>query len=119
VEWSRPGERLKVGGIDPFITPSGNERHLRATVAHDGYCGKAPGAGGAICARGSCGRGEVELRGLMWRIRCRERDELRQFPQILGGGGQQELVFRSARATQAQSIEPEYALQVSECISTF
>ena len=50
----------------------------------------------------------------MWRIRCRERDELRQFPQILGGGGQQELVFRSARATQAQSIEPEYALQVSE-----
>ena len=50
----------------------------------------------------------------MWRIRCRERDELRQFPQILGGGGQQELVFRSAQATQAQSIEPEYALKVSE-----
>ena len=50
----------------------------------------------------------------MWRIRRRERVELRQFPQILGGGGQQELVFRSARATQAQSIEPEYALHVSE-----
>src|SRR3984957_17289360 len=113
MEWSRPGERLKVGGIDPFITPSGNERHLRATAAHDGYCG-SPGAGGAICARGSCGRGEVELRGLMWRIRCRERDELRQFPQILGGGGQP--VFRSARATQAQSIEPDYALQLCEVL---
>jgi hypothetical protein len=46
-----------------------------------------------------------------WR---RERNELHQFPQILGCGGQQELVFGSARAAQAQSVEPEYALQMSE-----
>ena len=44
----------------------------------------------------------------------RRRDELRQFPQVLGGGRQQELVFGSARPTQAQSVEPEIALQMSE-----
>ena len=44
----------------------------------------------------------------------RNGDELRQFPQILGGGGQQELVIRSARTAQAQSIEPEDALQMCE-----
>jgi hypothetical protein len=44
----------------------------------------------------------------------REGDEFRQFPQILGGGGQQELVLGSARATEAQSTEPEDALQMSE-----
>jgi hypothetical protein len=32
----------------------------------------------------------------------------------LGGGGQQELVFRSVRPAQAQSVEPEDALQVSK-----
>jgi hypothetical protein len=32
----------------------------------------------------------------------------------LGGGGQEELVFGPARATQAQSTEPEDALQMSE-----
>jgi hypothetical protein len=41
-------------------------------------------------------------------------DELRQLPQILGGGCQEELVFRSARSAQAQFAEPEDALQVSE-----
>ena len=44
----------------------------------------------------------------------RNGDELRQFPQVLGGGGQEELVFRSARATEAQSVEPEDALQMGE-----
>ena len=67
----------------------------------------------------AAGEAKLSCAASCGRIRCRERVELRQFPQILGGGGQQELVFRSARATQAQSIEPEYALQVSECISTF
>jgi hypothetical protein len=43
-----------------------------------------------------------------------EGDELRQFPQVLGGSGQEELVLGFARATQAQSIEPEDALQMSE-----
>ena len=46
-------------------------------------------------------------------------DELRQFPQILGGGCQEELVFRSVRSAQAQLIEPEDALQVSEEHLTF
>jgi hypothetical protein len=46
--------------------------------------------------------------------RRREREELRQFSEVLGGGGQQELIFRSARPAQAQSVEPEDALQVSE-----
>jgi hypothetical protein len=41
-------------------------------------------------------------------------DELRQLPQILGGGCQEALVFRSARSPQAQLTEPEDALQVSK-----
>jgi hypothetical protein len=44
----------------------------------------------------------------------REWNELRQFSQILGGGGQQELVLGSIWAAQAQSTEPEDALQMSE-----
>jgi hypothetical protein len=42
----------------------------------------------------------------------REGDELRQFPQILDGGGQQELVLGSPRVTEAQSTESEDALQM-------
>jgi hypothetical protein len=44
----------------------------------------------------------------------RERDKLCQFPQILGGGGQQELVLGSGWATEAQSTKPENALEMSE-----
>src|SRR5271168_2570596 len=44
----------------------------------------------------------------------RKGDELRQFPQVLGGGGQQELVLGSLWAAQAQSAESEDALQMSE-----
>jgi hypothetical protein len=44
----------------------------------------------------------------------RERNELRQLSEVLGGGGQQELIFGSTRPTQAQSIQPEDALQMSE-----
>jgi hypothetical protein len=62
-----------------------------------------------VCKRRLSAR--TALCGEDWR---RERNELRQFPQILGSGGQKELVFRSARAAQAQSIEPEDALQMSE-----
>ena len=43
-----------------------------------------------------------------------EGNDFSQFPQILGGGGQQELVFGSTWATEAQSIEPEDALQMRE-----
>ena len=35
----------------------------------------------------------------------RERNELRQFSQILGCGGQQELVFGSVWTTEAQSTQ--------------
>jgi hypothetical protein len=38
--------------------------------------------------------------------RRRKGDEIGQFPQILGSGGQEELVLGSARPAQAQSIEP-------------
>ena len=60
--------------------------------------------------------GAVELRRLAsngedWRWKG---DELRQLPQILGGGCQEELVFGSAWSAQAQLTEPEDALQVSE-----
>ena len=41
----------------------------------------------------------------MWRRWEPVRDELRQFPQVLGCGGQQELVFGSAWATEAQTVE--------------
>jgi len=44
----------------------------------------------------------------------RERNDLRQLSEVLGGGGQQELIFGSTRPTQAQSIQPEDALQMSE-----
>jgi transposase len=44
----------------------------------------------------------------------RERNELRQLSEVLGGGGQQELIFGSTRPMQAQSIQPEDALQMSE-----
>src|SRR3984885_12260209 len=44
----------------------------------------------------------------------RERNELRQLSEVLGGGGQQELISGSTRPTQAQSIQPEDALQMSE-----
>src|ERR1700722_3247351 len=46
--------------------------------------------------------------------RCRKGDQLRQFPQVLGGGRQSELIFGSARPAKAQSVEPEDALQMSE-----
>ena len=46
--------------------------------------------------------------------RLLEGCKLRQFPKILGCGGQQELVFSSARSAEAQSIEPEDALQMSK-----
>ena len=46
--------------------------------------------------------------------RLLEGRQLRQFPEILGCGGQQELVLGAARSAEAQSIEPEDALQMSE-----
>ena len=78
----------------------GKEEPARPTRANSG-CDDSQG--GRVRPFPSCGED-----------RRRKGDELRQFPQILGGGGQQELVFGPARATQAQSTEPEDALQMSE-----
>ena len=67
-----------------------------------------------MCVSGGCQRGKLSLSascGEDWR---RERDELRQFPQILGCGGQQELVLGSIWVAEAQATEPEDALQMSE-----
>jgi hypothetical protein len=50
----------------------------------------------------------------MWRRPASEGDGLRQFPQVLGIGGQKELVFGSIWAAEARLTEPEYALQMSE-----
>ena len=68
----------------------------------------------AICVGVGCQRGKAwcsASRGEDWR---RKGDELRQFPEVLGGGGQQELVLGSIWTTEAQSTEPEDALQMSE-----
>lgn len=37
----------------------------------------------------------------------RHRDQLGQLPQVLGGGGEQELVLRPVRSAQAQTVEPQ------------
>jgi hypothetical protein len=66
-----------------------------------GICGAVSEADSRLFA--SCGAD--------WR---RKRDELRQFPQILGRGGLEELIFGSAWPAQTQSVEPEDALQMSE-----
>ena len=68
----------------------------------------------AMCVSGGCQRGKLSLSASCGEDRRRKGDELRQFPQILGGGGQKELIFGSARPAEAQSVEPEDALQMSE-----
>ena len=57
-----------------------------------------------ICAGGSCLRGRVGPLPHVAEERRPKGAELGQLPQILDGGPQA-LVFRSARATQAQSID--------------
>src|ERR1700722_7489696 len=105
--------------IDPLATTSGNGRYLRQGDARIrpestdfveepsvpapalGICGDVSEADSWLFA--SCGEDGR-----------RERNELRQLSEVLGGGGQQELIFGSTRPTQAQSIQPEDALQMSE-----
>jgi hypothetical protein len=58
--------------------------------------------------------GRFELFALCGEARRRKGDGLRQFPQVLGSGGQKELVFGPIWAAEARSTEPEYALQMSE-----
>jgi hypothetical protein len=61
-----------------------------------------------------CQRGKVRPGASCGEVRRRQWDELRQFPQIFGGGGQEELVLRSVRPPQAQAVELQDALQMSE-----
>ena len=104
------------GRFDPFATPSGMAANLARPgrpVSTDfveepsvlapalGICGDVSEADSWLFA--SCGEDGR-----------RERNELRQLSEVLGGGGQQELIFGSTRPTQAQSIQPEDALQMSE-----
>lgn len=46
--------------------------------------------------------------------RCRYRDQLRKFPEILGCGGEVEFVAGAVRAAQSQPIKPQDAFGVSE-----
>jgi len=43
-----------------------------------------------------------------------KRDQLRQFPEVLGGGCEQELVVSAGWSSQPQPIELEDAFEVSE-----
>lgn len=44
----------------------------------------------------------------------RNRDQLRQLAKVLSSGGEQELVMRTARASQTKPIETQDALQMRE-----
>jgi hypothetical protein len=57
---------------------------------------------------------KLGLGGSCGEDRRRKGDELRQLSKVLGGGRQKELVLGSIWATEAQSTEPEDALQMSE-----
>ena len=45
---------------------------------------------------------------------CRCGNEPRQFPEVLGGGSEEELVFGAVRTSQAQAIELQDAFKVRE-----
>ena len=46
--------------------------------------------------------------------RLRHRDQLGELAQVLGGGGEEELVFYSVRPPEAQSIQLQDALELRE-----
>ena len=50
--------------------------------------------------------------------RCRDRrwylDQFGEFPEVLGGGGEVELVAGAARTTQSQPVELQDAFEVRE-----
>jgi hypothetical protein len=68
----------------------------------------------AICFSDGCQGGKAAVPASCGEDRLLEGYKLRQLPQFLGCGGQQELVFGSAWSAEAQSTEPEDALQMSE-----
>ena len=44
----------------------------------------------------------------------RRRNELRQFPEVLGGGGEEELVVGAAWSSQPEAVEAQDALQMGK-----
>jgi hypothetical protein len=68
----------------------------------------------AVCAGGVCQRGEVERPTSCGEDWSGYGDQFGKFPQILGRGGHKELIFGSASATDAQSIELKDALEMRE-----
>jgi hypothetical protein len=62
---------------------------------------------GGMTVAATNGAGETRRSALCGEDRRGEGNELRQFPRILGGGGQEEFVFRSAWTAQAQLTESE------------
>ncbi len=52
--------------------------------------------------------------GLCGQYRRRGGDQFSEFPQVLGGRGEQELVVCAAGTAEPQSIEPEDAFEVGK-----
>jgi hypothetical protein len=46
-------------------------------------------------------------------------NEFGELAEVLGGGGEEELVLRSVRSSKAQAIEPRARLRWANSISTF
>src|SRR5687768_6574773 len=46
--------------------------------------------------------------------RLRDRDQLGELAEVLGGGGEEELVLGTIRAPQAQAVQLQDALEVGE-----
>jgi hypothetical protein len=46
--------------------------------------------------------------------RGRHRDQLGELPEVLGGGSEEELVFCAVRASEAQAVQLQDALEVRE-----
>jgi hypothetical protein len=102
----------------PDVNPVSPRRPLIRTIGKVSLASivlKTRSLGGRVLASSTTvGEAKVSLCALCGVDRRRMRDELREFPKILGGGGQQELIFGSVWTAEAQSTEPEYAFQMSE-----
>jgi hypothetical protein len=62
----------------------------------------------------SFGVGAIVLSLISCGLEARYRDQLRQFPEVLGGGCEQELVVSAGRSSQSQPIELEDAFEMDE-----
>ena len=69
--------------------------------------GRGVASAGLVDAAGR----DDEWRGLLrWRGSSRGGDQLGQFPQVLGGGGEQELVAGAGGSAEPEAIETQDAL---------